>query len=362
MKKMPTVKPQGKRDKLTDQIEVEVLPVCDMHAAITMLTFPGPSRDEAPKEWVARVRRRFQPETLKTLDEIGWAIPITLTLQGLPHTIERFLEFLENIPAENFVDELLRIEAYNHISEQTRQVFEKCRKGEAISPDEFKILEEETNHKELAELLVRVAPELTDQARTKKRMLEALRDFYESYYREEWERISPPLLESASRARSLIETRLLSTRQIIDSLTNGFVPAEGTHYKRIVLAPGFFSAPYITYLNLPDEGLLIVYPARPEGMQIDGSRVDSERLLQRLKVLADKTRLEILQLLAKRPYYTQELAEVLKLSQPTISYHMRDLRVAGIVITEQNENSKLYRLRPEFIDQLAEDLKLKLGL
>lgn len=52
---------------------------------------------------------------------------------------------------------------------------------------------------------------------------------------------------------------------------------------------------------------------------------------QILKVLGDKNRLRILKLLEKRPMCVCELAFVLKVTQPSISRHLRKLCTVGLI-------------------------------
>ena len=64
-------------------------------------------------------------------------------------------------------------------------------------------------------------------------------------------------------------------------------------------------------------------------------------LVERLKVLADITRLRILKLLIGREYCVCELREIIDISQPGISQHLRKLKTAGFVI-ERREGQWVY--------------------
>jgi len=54
-------------------------------------------------------------------------------------------------------------------------------------------------------------------------------------------------------------------------------------------------------------------------------------MVEEFKVLGDKTRLRILSLLQGRELCVCDLTEVLEISQPGVSQHMRRLRQAGFV-------------------------------
>lgn len=57
---------------------------------------------------------------------------------------------------------------------------------------------------------------------------------------------------------------------------------------------------------------------------------DSEHLSIMLKLLSDKTRLEMLKAISARPMYGQELAQMFSVTAPTVSYHMTKLVVSGL--------------------------------
>ena len=69
-------------------------------------------------------------------------------------------------------------------------------------------------------------------------------------------------------------------------------------------------------------------------------------VVQHLKALADETRLKLLTLLAERPCCVCELAEVLNMSQPTITRHLQKLLDAGFLRTKKCENFQIYWIEP----------------
>ena len=53
------------------------------------------------------------------------------------------------------------------------------------------------------------------------------------------------------------------------------------------------------------------------------------------KALSDPTRLKMLQRLAQQPATVTELIEHVDLSQPLVSWHLRRLRAAGVILTRR---------------------------
>jgi len=66
--------------------------------------------------------------------------------------------------------------------------------------------------------------------------------------------------------------------------------------------------------------------------------------------LADPTRREIFERLARRPSAVGELAEGLPVSRPAVSQHLRVLREAGLVTDRRAGSRRLYRVDPTGVD------------
>ena len=69
------------------------------------------------------------------------------------------------------------------------------------------------------------------------------------------------------------------------------------------------------------------------------------------KALGDPTRRRILQLLREREMSAGELAEHFQLAKPTLSGHFAVLRAAGLVSTEKNKTSIIYRLNISVLEE-----------
>jgi DNA-binding transcriptional ArsR family regulator len=66
--------------------------------------------------------------------------------------------------------------------------------------------------------------------------------------------------------------------------------------------------------------------------------------------LADPTRREIFERLARRPRPVGELAEGLPVSRPAVSQHLKVLSDAGLVVATRDGNRRLYRVDPAALD------------
>lgn len=73
--------------------------------------------------------------------------------------------------------------------------------------------------------------------------------------------------------------------------------------------------------------------------------------------LADPNRILILYLLADSPRYVTELAEMLGVSQPMVSRHLKVLRDRGLVTTTREGNTVHYALRDRRVIQALDLLR-----
>lgn len=78
--------------------------------------------------------------------------------------------------------------------------------------------------------------------------------------------------------------------------------------------------------------------------------------LDGLGVLADPHRIEILRRLADGGVCTCDLVDGLALRQPTVSHHLKQLREHGLVVGERRGRFTQYRLVPEALEELADEL------
>src|SRR3979411_3274732 len=78
-----------------------------------------------------------------------------------------------------------------------------------------------------------------------------------------------------------------------------------------------------------------------------------------LEALGDPTRRAIFELLIRRPQPVRDLADVLPVSRPAVSQHLKVLKQAGLVIDRPEGRRRIYRVESsgvaamrEYFDQL----------
>ncbi len=82
--------------------------------------------------------------------------------------------------------------------------------------------------------------------------------------------------------------------------------------------------------------------------------------VDKLKVLADPTRLAVVEALMAGPRHVGELNEEIGLDQSLLSHHLKVLRDSGLVTSERDGKAVLYRLDPSVVMDRA-DKTINLG-
>ncbi len=82
-----------------------------------------------------------------------------------------------------------------------------------------------------------------------------------------------------------------------------------------------------------------------------------DRISNVLKVVSDRTRLEILRELTAGPDYGKTLAEKLRLTTSTISHHLDQLKEVGLVTEERIKNIKYFNVNKKEVEKVLKDFK-----
>jgi DNA-binding transcriptional ArsR family regulator len=75
-----------------------------------------------------------------------------------------------------------------------------------------------------------------------------------------------------------------------------------------------------------------------------------------LGALGDGTRMAIFESLAERPRAVGELADVLPVSRPAVSHHLKVLKAAGLVTEHAEGTRRIYRLNPDGVAAMRDQL------
>lgn len=121
-------------------------------------------------------------------------------------------------------------------------------------------------------------------------------------------------------------------------------------YQEYLFCPSYFISPH--RLRLHHEKMnIVIYDVRKDHIYLNQI---GEEISNKLKVIADRTRLEILKRLIIMPTYGKALAKSLDLTTATISHHLEQLKQAGLVYEEKVKNVKYFYAKYDDLNQLFE--------
>ena len=185
-------------------------------------------------------------------------------------------------------------------------------------------------------------------------LVSALQAYFQAFFEEEEKRVAPVLQAGLERARGLAAR--LSIPELIAELSQG-VHLEELKFTELTLAPAYWTTPLVIFEHIGKDQMLFLFGARPADMSAIPGEVVPDALLRTLKALADTTRLKILHYIQEKPYTPSELARKLRLRAPTVTHHLSQLRLAGLVHMNIKGQEKFYTTRLEALDAACSQLK-----
>jgi DNA-binding transcriptional ArsR family regulator len=205
------------------------------------------------------------------------------------------------------------------------------------------------------------------------RFTSLLEAYWEHAFAAEWARIEPRLAESVEVAGHQIANDgmgaflvTLAPQLRVDAGARSFgldVPHDHrvsiTAKSPLLLVPSVYVWPHVRVNCDPPWPLAVVYraPHLVKGLQ----RSTPPELVRLLRALGDPTRLRILELLAKQPRSTQELAPLAGLTDAGASKQLRMLASVGLLSAKREGYYVVYSLEPEKLATLSHELGYLVG-
>jgi DNA-binding transcriptional ArsR family regulator len=184
-------------------------------------------------------------------------------------------------------------------------------------------------------------------------IVDHLRSMWHKYLAAEWRR-RRPVLQQAVRALKQVNLKGLSFIEAARLATGKDFEEEKweksfAEASRLVLVPHPHAGPYTMHHFGPDSTLYMFIGAHlPKGSVLDAPDLTRSEILVRLNALTDDTRLQILRQIAESgELRSQEVIDVLELSQSAASRHLTQLTAAGYLKERRCEGAKCYSLNNE---------------
>lgn len=305
-------------------------------------TIMRPKEHGIPAPWSAGVRKRLSQQSQADL-KLFFSFPFsyfTRTPMHLVHSmdqpknVDRFLELLESIPDQQFSE---RIHLPLTDDAGLARITNKAVSGKRLTDvdvEEYRRIISKSGNRSAPTVsdVRRLLTDMGDPVGLKQRYISLLREYQAVYFAEEEKRVAPALKKMLTDAQALLKTTTVP--DMIERLSNGFTLSEDIDLKKLILIPSIWSHPFVVRFEPADRELFLAWGARPAGYRlVPGESVPDDALLV-LRALGDPTRLRLLRLLAVEPRSPQSLAIELKLSLPTVSHHIRELRISGLIRIE----------------------------
>jgi DNA-binding transcriptional ArsR family regulator len=347
----------------TESALVKIEPA--LNAFGSMLLISKAEDEPGIHEWVTKTRLQMSNEERfrHKLVTIGFHYSILPQAPGL--TFETYLSNLDSTPPSEFRGRLLS--AYSEIC-LTQEAAE--RKSQPVDWDE--VLTSAKNYVEF--LRFRFGDELTDEevetrayeyvidpAALKQLVTGHIRWFWKNHLQAEWTRVRP-MLEESAKAFNQIDYSNMTRPEIIEYVTGKDISSESKweakwgdgflNASELIFIPNAHIGPYIRADKLRDTVVIYFGAHLPEGSDIRVPELDRAEIVSRISALADDTRLQILQLIAERgEMRSQEIMEVINLSQPSVSRYLSQLTAAGFLQERRANGAKAYILNEDRIEK-----------
>ena len=331
-----------------------------MNAFISMLLISTAKDEPGIHEWVTKTYAQMSSEEhfRHKLVTIGFHYSILPQVPG--SSFESYLDQLESTPPSEFRNRLLN--AYSQIC------FTKESQGTENQPVDWdEVLSSANNYVEFLrsrfgdelideEVETRAYQYVIDPAALKQLITGHIRWFWKNYLQAEWTRVRP-MLEESARAFNQIDFSDQTRVEIVQFITGKDIGEtkwgdQLVNAKDLIFIPNAHIGPYIRSAKVQDS-LYIYFGAHlPEGSEIRVPELDRAEIVSRISALADDTRLQILQLIAERgEMRSQEIMEVINLSQPSVSRYLSQLTAAGFLQERRANGAKAYILNEDRIEK-----------
>ena len=184
--------------------------------------------------------------------------------------------------------------------------------------------------------------------------LTAFQSYYQAFFEEEEKRIEPVLRAGLEKAQTLSST--VSFEELFTELSQGLQLGDEFNASTFIIVPAFWTTPLIFFEKFDSETMFLTFGARPADMSVVPGETVPDALVRSLKALADPTRLKIMHYLTHERLTPSEIARKLQLRPPTVTHHLKELRLAGLVELSLMHEENRYTARKQALDAVYEQL------
>lgn len=312
--------------------------------------------------WAAGVRSRIPPVERKLLEEVYPLISVPLAwTYNLPAPKDSIsaLWALKQIPPAERMIKLQRLDQpHEHGKGEDTEKYDQVRKillrvtdthsWKPADAEFFMKLWGKKHPSIKKERLERALDWWSRPEELGEGFLSGLQSYYQAFFEQEEKRVEPVLRAGLERAQELANR--LTLEELFLELSQGVQLEEEFRASKFIIAPSFWTTPLIFFDRLDRDTMFFFFGARPAEMSAIPGESLPDGLVRSLKALADPTRLKILFYLSKESLSPSELARRLHLRAPTVTHHLKELRLASLVELTFKQDEKRYAIRRQGLE------------
>jgi DNA-binding transcriptional ArsR family regulator len=331
-----------------------------VNAFNSMVLISKAKDDPGFHEWVSKTREQMSAEELARHHLVTIGFHYAIMPQSNDISFEAYMDELESAQPSVLRERLLG--AYGEIC-----ITDKSKKDKDKAVDWNEVLASSENY--VAFLNHRFGEELTDTemearawqyvidpAALKQLVTGHIRWFWKSHLQAEWNRVLP-MLEQTAKAFNKIDMSDMTRAEIVQFVTGKELQGmkwagEVESAREVFFVPNAHMGPYIHLAKVGADYHVIFGAHLPEGSDVQVPELDRAEIVSKLSALADETRLQILQMVAKNSEMrSNEVMDVLKLSQPSVSRYLGQLTANGYLQERRANGAKVYTLNRDRIEK-----------
>lgn len=183
----------------------------------------------------------------------------------------------------------------------------------------------------------------------------AFQSYYQAFFEEEEKRVEPVLRAAVERAQALSAS--VSFEELFTEITQGLQLGGEFSASTFIFTPAFWITPLVFFEKFDDNTMLLAFGARPTDMSVIPGEIVPDALVRSLKALSDPTRLKILRYLTNESLTPSEIARRLQIRPPTVTHHLKELRLASLVELSLTHEENRYTVRKQALESIFGSLK-----
>jgi DNA-binding transcriptional ArsR family regulator len=320
---------------------------------VSLYVLHEPERFGVRASWAAGIRSRIPPVERKFLEEVIPFLSFPMSwVYGLsqPKDAISAMWAMRQIPPAERVGTLFDIEHWE--IPEMKDALLKVAQRRSWGKDDLQLVtrifkEKHENFEKWEKGVEKYLDWWTRPEEFGEALLAGLQAYYQAFFEEEERRVGPVLQAGLEHAQELAGR--LSVADLLVELSQGVRFDELTR-KEVILVPAYWTTPMITYDDINETQMICLFGARPVSMSAIPGELVPDGMLRTLKALADPTRLKILHYLSSEELTPSELARRLNLRAPTVTHHLRELRLSGLVNVKIKGQEKIYGARREALE------------